>query len=296
MTDKIYANLLDIPIVGPGSQPAEEGDNNFDFIGSPGEMPVFKPPVLPEPEEVQDLREGMAMLTQLLASLEGYRAGEPAVVVDISHLDPDNIDLINQVLNEGEVSVVYEGDTRVQIQESVLTGIWRVRTTAPDGEVLSDVIEIADIPSIVTQKAFAEASALDTDMSALPPGVLNAPSLLIEIDEKMRAWQPGDPPHVINLTLLPLSPEDLTFLGARLGVGPVTVLSRGYGNCRVGSTARPNVWWVKFYNSEDSLILNTIEIIDVPEVAKAAPEDLADSAQRLREILQVYGLEAPDAE
>jgi hydrogenase-1 operon protein HyaF len=48
------------------------------------------------------------------------------------------------------------------------------------------------------------------------------------------------------------------------------------------------VWWVKFYNSEDALILNTIEIVDVPEVARAAAEDLADSAERLKEILEIY--------
>jgi hydrogenase-1 operon protein HyaF len=48
------------------------------------------------------------------------------------------------------------------------------------------------------------------------------------------------------------------------------------------------VWWVKYYNSEDALILNSIEIVDVPEVACAAVEDLADSAERLAEILEVY--------
>lgn len=35
----------------------------------------------------------------------------------------------------------------------------------------------------------------------------------------------------------------------------------------------------------DTLILDTFEVTDVPEVALAAPEDLADSADRIREVL-----------
>ncbi|MGL1701369.1 hydrogenase expression/formation C-terminal domain-containing protein, partial [Vibrio parahaemolyticus] len=45
-----------------------------------------------------------------------------------------------------------------------------------------------------------------------------------------------------------------------LGRGSLIVLSRGYGNCRVTNTGTRNVWWARFYNSQDALILNTIEI------------------------------------
>jgi hydrogenase-1 operon protein HyaF len=95
-------------------------------------------------------------------------------------------------------------------------------------------------------------------------------------------------PHAINLSLLPLTDEDVAFLDARLGSGPVTILSRGYGNCRISSTGTRNGWWVRYFNSREAIILNTIEITDVPNVACAAPEDLEDSAQRLTEILGVY--------
>ena len=66
------------------------------------------------------------------------------------------------------------------------------------------------------------------------------------------------------------------------------ILSRGYGNCRISSTATRNVWWVQFFNSQETLILNTIEICEVPEVACAAQEDIDESAERLDEILAVY--------
>jgi hydrogenase-1 operon protein HyaF len=93
---------------------------------------------------------------------------------------------------------------------------------------------------------------------------------------------------VINLTLLPQTEQDLAFLDRLLGAGSVTILSRGYGNCRITSTATRYVWWVQYFNSQDANILNTLEVTDVPAVACAAPEDIADSALRLGEILEVY--------
>ena len=73
-----------------------------------------------------------------------------------------------------------------------------------------------------------------------------------------------------------------------MGTGPVTILSRGYGNCRITSTATAHLWRVKFFNSRDALILDTIEVVDVPAVALASQEDVEDSARRLDEILAVY--------
>ena len=292
MPDKpYYGRPIEIPVIGEGSQPGVDGDENFNFTKPPGEMYTYDMPPIPEPEEVENLVIAKSTLAKLLTSLEGYTAGEPAIGFDISDMDAANIDLINQVFNEGEVSVLYQSDTSVQIQESVLTGIWRIRVSNEAGEPISDKIEIGDIPSIVREKTFLNSTAINTNLDKLPENVLNAPSIVIELAEKMETWKKGDIHHVINLTLLPLSTEDLYFLGERLGVGPITILSRGYGNCRIGSTNKKNIWWVKYFNSEDKLILNTIEVIDIPEVAIAAPEDLEDSAERLREILEVYDVD-----
>ena len=63
------------------------------------------------------------------------------------------------------------------------------------------------------------------------------------------------------------------------------MISRGFGNCRVTSTLTRNVWRVQYFNSMNTLILDTIEVIDVPEVAIAAPEDLSDSRERLAELI-----------
>jgi hydrogenase-1 operon protein HyaF len=41
-----------------------------------------------------------------------------------------------------------------------------------------------------------------------------------------------------------------------------------------------------YYNSQDKVILNAIEVSTLPEVACAAVEDLADTHERLSEVLQ----------
>jgi hydrogenase-1 operon protein HyaF len=64
------------------------------------------------------------------------------------------------------------------------------------------------------------------------------------------------------------------------------MISRGFGNCRITSTTARDVWWVQYFNSMNTLILDTIEIVDVPEVALAAVEDLVDSRARLAELIE----------
>jgi hydrogenase-1 operon protein HyaF len=117
---------------------------------------------------------------------------------------------------------------------------------------------------------------------------LNAPPLLTEINDKVAEYRPGRESHVINLTLLPQTEQDLAFLSDRLGEGPLTILSRGYDNCRITSTAVQNVWWVQYFNSQDKNILNSLEIGDIPAVAVAGNEDIQESARWLSEIMEAY--------
>ncbi|MBP6764735.1 MAG: hydrogenase expression/formation protein, partial [Rubrivivax sp.] len=97
------------------------------------------------------------------------------------------------------------------------------------------------------------------------------------------------PAHVINLTLLPLSPEDAGHLDTLLDGGSVVVLSRGFGNCRISSTAARHVWRVQYFNNMQTLILNTIEVVAMPEVALAAREDLMETHERLADLVQWMG-------
>ena len=131
-------------------------------------------------------------------------------------------------------------------------------------------------------------AAVDLRHVESPQGVMNARPILAEIQEQVDQYRPGATAHVINLTLLPLTVEDRDFLDQTLGRGPVSILSRGYGDCRINSTGVPYVWWVRYYNSTGTLILNTLEVVDIPLVARAAQEDFQDSSQRLQDMLEPY--------
>ena len=102
---------------------------------------------------------------------------------------------------------------------------------------------------------------------------MNAPALLAEMRDLSARCRAGDAATVINLSLLPVTPEDLTSWTTMLGRSGLSVLSRGFGNCRITATAYPHVWWVQYFNSMEKLILNSIEVVDLPAVALAAAED-----------------------
>lgn len=279
---------IDIPIIGPGSQPAEADGAELNWP-MPSGMTTYTMPVIPEPDEVTGVDAAIELLGRLYAGLSTYHVGQPAIVLSLDELDEHNIALINQILGDGEVSMRYHGEIEARIQESVLAGIWRVQYLDAHDKVLRDVIEIAGVPSLVKEATFrSAATGLDIDNMEIPADVYNAPPLLTEINDKLPDYQPGAVPHVINLSLLPHTNEDLEYLADQLGVGSVVILSRGYGNCRISSTMTRNVWWVQYFNSQDTLILNTIEISEVPDVACAAQEDIEDSTGRLLEILEVY--------
>jgi hydrogenase-1 operon protein HyaF len=93
---------------------------------------------------------------------------------------------------------------------------------------------------------------------------------------------------MINLDLVPMSDAELGWLVEQLGEGPVVIISAGYGSCRIRSTRLAGTWWVQYSNASDALILNSLEITSIPAVACAAPEDIADSAKRLRALGSVY--------
>lgn len=281
---------LGIPIVvEPGSQPADEDGVVLDYMQMPKDVWTYATPVIPEPEEVDGLDAGVAVLAQIRDALADYAPGDDAIVIGLDHLDDDNRMLVDQVLGDGEVSVVFEGMVRAVSQESVLAGVWRVQYLDDNDSVERDVVEVAAIPSLVSSAVFTDAARqLPLAPGSAPAGVANALPILTEIAARLAEAGQAPEPHVVNLSLLPCTDEDMEHLVATLGSGPAVILSRGYGNCRITSTGTRNVWWVQYFNSQESLILNSIEVSRVPEVACAAAEDVDDSKARLDEILEVY--------
>lgn len=278
---------ITLPIFGQGSQPPEQDGVELDYLQMPEEMTTYRMPQISSGLNTAHLAQAKAVALQLEQMLANYPDACPAI--DLTSLDDGNRRFIDELIGEGEVSMICSGSRNLRIQEAVLAGVWRMQALNASQQIVGDALEVGLISRQVGEAAFADAAArIDTDMSALPDGVMNAPPLLAELNAKIATYQPGHAAHTINLSLLPQTEQDLAFLEQKLGKGPLTILSRGYGNCRITATATRYVWWVQYFNSQDTMILNTLEVTDIPSVACASPEDIADSHQRLQEILKVY--------
>jgi hydrogenase-1 operon protein HyaF len=229
-----------------------------------------------------------ALLPALVAALQRQTATAPGLLFDLAGFTAEEVALVGEVFGAGEVSAVVALPDGVvaQVQESVLAGLWRVRFTDAQGRLIADYAEVSAIPQVVRRGAGMTRGELE--IGEPPSGAMNVMPVLAEIRDRVRRRRPDDPAHTISLTLLPMTPDDVAFLQATLGQGPVRITSRGYGTCRVQATATHGVWSVQFFNTMDTILLDTVEISDVPIVACAAEEDFRDSAERLREIEEAY--------
>lgn len=278
------ATLRPFPIsvvaMGPGSQ----GEEAPEYMPMP-RMETFSAPRLPDDAAPETIGAVGALLHNFLSAAE--TAGFATVsTLDLINIFPAVREVITQSLGFGEVSAFTTAPRHWRVQESAFAGLWRVLEMADDGRIVVDRLETGAIPAVLTDTMRQTATA-DLPAPPYPEGCMNAPALVEEIRQQAAAWQAGDAPHVINLTLLPVSDADLDTLYGWLGHREVSILSRGYGNCRITSTRLRNVWWVQYFNSMDTLILNSIEIVGMPEVALASAEDLSDSLERLREYLDM---------
>ncbi|CCD88848.1 hydrogenase expression/formation protein hupH [Bradyrhizobium sp. ORS 285] len=226
------------------------------------------------------------LLSTIASAIGSQTADAPTQLFRLAGLNDLERRLIDDVLGEGEVAgvVALPDGSLAQIQESVLAGIWRVRLERDESH---DYIEIGAVPEIVARAAI-DLTAGDVVIGPAPEGTMNALPVLAEIRERALAWRPGQRSQTINFTLLPMSPVDMSFLQETLGNGPIQLMSRGYGTCRVLATGVRHVWSVQFFNAMDTIILDTLEVGGVPVVALAAPEDFEDSAERLKQIIEAY--------
>ncbi len=275
---------IPIPVrpFGPGSQSHE--DVEFDYMPMPREMSVFAMPSVPEHFSRSDMAAACTTLDRFLEAFAAARANGHGHRVDLRDLAPNALDALNQSLGEGEVSVRISGEREIRIQETVFAGVWRERHHDESGAVVQDFLEASPIPSTALEAARSAAQPKVPRVD-IPAAAMNAPALLAEIGAQVARFRSQSDAHVVNLTLLPMTPDDHGCLDRALAVGPVAIISRGFGNCRITSTSVRNVWRVQYFNNMQTLILNTIEVVAVPEVAVAADEDLADSEERLGELL-----------
>jgi hydrogenase-1 operon protein HyaF len=279
-----------VRLVNPGSQPEEE-PLQYPNVARDGE--VFRTPSVPKRADAEALSEARAVLAEFADALGPW---DPALSrigprLDVRGVSPAALAIVNQMLGQGEVSIQISGSRPLHIQESIFTGVWRLCEIDASGLQMSDWIEAARLPEVVLQAAQASVSPEPVAVP-LPEGAMRSAPILEEIRGAMRVCTSATKAHVINLTLLPLTPEDHRVLELALPAGPVAIISRGFGNCRITSTLVRNVWRVQYFNGMNTLILDTLEIVSVPEVALAAAEDLQDSRERLEDLVAWMGEDA----
>jgi hydrogenase-1 operon protein HyaF len=257
------------------------------YIDMPRSMNSYSAPEMPDPETIRRLDGARETMRWLQAALQDQEERSQPMLADLSGLDADSREVVHQVLGEGEVSISVSGEANARVQESVLAGVWRILHLDDEGRVVADLLEVAPYPYILST-AFANSRPLDATAAGDGAEMANARPILVELAEATRKYAADGTEHTINFSLLPTTAEELEFIDTRLGRGPVDILSRAYGQCQVISTLTPNTWWIRYFNGMDKLILNSIEVVAVPGVVRAAEEDLRDSAVRLQEILAPY--------
>lgn len=265
--------------LGVSVEPAEVSvpfdDPECSFTAMPQSVWTFVPP----PRlDLRDSPSVGAILSRLTANL---KAGGTAIVA-LPDDDPKTRATVEEILGAGESRILADRcGERLIAEEAVFAGVWKIKRYA-GGQFANAYLETGAFPSRLTEWLARQESGASFP-AHFPDNLMNAPALLYEVFAKSRTFVPGME-EVVNLTLLPLTPEDMAFVRESLGFGDFSILIGGYGDCRIRQTGLRNVWWVQYFNSTEQLILNTLELTVLPKLALAAPEDLEDSIARLESL------------
>lgn len=268
-------------------QPMRAEASPDEAAGSPSAAGgLVKLALLDSTELAKSCPNGIEFLSKMVDAIASQKADARTRLFGLGDLNDLERKLIADVIGEGEVAgvVTLPDGSLVQVQEAMLAGLWRVRIKT---DSLHEYLEVGAIPEII-KRAAADLTAADIEIGQPPAGAMNVLPVLAEIREHALAWRPGSRSQIINFTLLPMSPVDMSFLHATMRSGPIQLVSQGYGTCRVLATGIRNVWSVQFFNATDTMILDTLEVGGVPAVAVAADEDFEDSAEWLTEIIEAY--------
>jgi hydrogenase-1 operon protein HyaF len=284
---------VSVVTTGPGSQPEPD---DWSCLPLPSTVHTWRAPDTPDPG-MPGTSEVLALLRDITAALGNDPLPAQPLVFPVAALGAHAHRLLAQVMGEGEVSaqvVRPPNRTRssaaalVRIQESRYPGVWRVIVDSADGERIDDRIEIGAMASAVLDAADHSGTTCGVVPDTAGHELMNAPSIATEIvaAHAKAVAQHGTGSHVINFSLLPVTPADLAWLDRMLGAGTIGLFSTGYGKCTVTATGWRHVWRVRYFDGTNKVLLDTLEITRIPEVVVASADDLADSLSHLREIVE----------
>jgi hypothetical protein len=127
---------ITLPIFGQGSQPAEEDGVELDYLAMPEEMATYRMPTISVDLNAADLARAKTVLHQLEQDLGTYPANSETI--DLISLEQTNRQFVDELLGEGEVSMLCGGAQTLRIQESVLAGVWRSQRLDAQKHIATD--------------------------------------------------------------------------------------------------------------------------------------------------------------
>ena len=113
----------------------------------------------------------------------------------------------------------------------------------------------------------------------------NAWPLMLEISDMVQQLLETGETAAIDLSALPLTPEDKAWLKARLGRGQISVSLEAEGLSTLDETACPGVWWVTHRDPQERVQSEFIEVTTAPDLIQAHPDDIKTGHEYLKGIV-----------
>lgn len=92
------------------------------------------------------------LLRDISVALQGLASEGKASLIDlrqIPHMTAETYQHLRDELGRGEVSATVAADFKVEITETAVPGVWWVAHRDADGETVTEIIEITQVPSIL---------------------------------------------------------------------------------------------------------------------------------------------------
>ena len=110
----------------------------------------------------------------------------------------------------------------------------------------------------------------------------NARALLRELESALQLLIENGETTRIDLGSLPLNPADYELLENVLGHGEVIASVDSLGVSEISDTSIPGIWRVEYYNNEEVLVAEFIEVTRCPELLQTPEEEIKDGLLALR--------------
>lgn len=132
-------------------------------------------------------------------------------------------------------------------------------------------------------KPFPTPVRVDGDKSVASTG--NVLPLLHEIKHHLRDLLESGKKNTIDISAIPMSPDDELSFEAFLGRGEVTASLESLGNSEIIETRFSGVWLITHHNAQGERIGRFIEITTMPEILKSQSQDMRAALTALDERL-----------